>query len=235
MADFVLVHGSWHGAWCWKRVLPRLWGAGHRAFAVSLSGVGERAHLGTEGVDLETHVDDVVAVVEAEELSGCVLVGHSYGGMVVTGAASRLHERIARLVYLDAVVPRPGEAWSSGHTPETRDARRAAIRTNGVLAPPDPAIFGLAGADRDWVARRQTPPGGVYDAPLDFDAARVAALPRTFIDCVNPALPTVAMSRKRVRSESGWGIVELDTGHDAMVSAPDALVATLLSLAPDKS
>lgn len=236
MADFVLVHGAWHGAWCWKRVLPLLWRAGHRAFAVSLTGVGEHAHLGTEGVDLQTHVDDVVAVIEAEELEAAVLVGHSYGGMVVTGAASRLHRRIGQLVHLDAVVPRPGEAWSSGHTPEVREARRKAIRDTGCIPPPDPAIFGLEGADREWVARRQTPqPGGVYDAPLDFDAARIAALPRTFIDCVRPALPTVAMSRERVRQDPSWRIAVLETGHDPMVSAPQALVDTLLGLVAARS
>ena len=130
------------------------------------------------------------------------------------------------------MVPLPGESWSSSHTAETRAARQQAIAEHGALPPPDPAIFGLAGADAAWVARRQTPqPGGVYDAPLHFDAARVERWPRSFIDCTEPALATIAVSRQRVRVQPGWRVLELATGHDAMVSAPQALAGRLLALA----
>ncbi|HEV8315715.1 MAG TPA: alpha/beta hydrolase family protein [Burkholderiaceae bacterium] len=232
MADFVLVHGAWHGAWCWKRVLPGLWAAGHRAFAVTLTGTGERAHQLSPSITLRTHADDVAAVIEAEELQQAVLVGHSYAGMVITAVADRYPERLARLVYLDAVVPRPGESWSSTHVPATQAQRRQAIAATGTIPPADPAVFGLAGDDAAWLERRQTPhPGGVYDEPLQFDPARVAALPRTFIDCTAPALPTIAAMRERVRHEPGWQVLEIATGHDAMVSAPQALLDALLSLA----
>lgn len=232
MADFVLVHGAWHGAWCWKRILPGLWRAGHRAFTVSLTGVGERQHLLGPSVRLSTHVEDVVQVIEAEELQRAVLVGHSYGGMVITGAADRLSGRIARLVYLDAVIPEPGGSWSSGHAPATQAQRRATIAEKGMLPPADPAAFGLEGDDLAWVARRQTPhPGGPYDDVLDFDAQRVFSLPRTFIDCTQPALATVDASRRRVRNEPGWQVVEIATGHDPMISAPDELLKTLLAMA----
>jgi pimeloyl-ACP methyl ester carboxylesterase len=231
MADFVLVHGAWHGAWCWSRVLPPLWAAGHRAFAVSLTGVGERAHLLSKNVTLDTHIADVVSVIEAEELLDAVLVGHSYAGIVITGVADRLAARLRHLVYVDAAVPQPGESWSSGHSAETQATRRKAIAESGVLLPPDPTLFGLTGADRAWVARRLTPqPGGVYDAPLHFDAARVAALPRTFVDCNAPALTTIAAMRQRVRAEPGWSVAEIATGHDPMVSAPLALVEILLAI-----
>ena len=230
--DYVLVHGAWHGAWCWRRVLPGLWAAGHRAFAVSLTGVGERAHLLRPDIRLQTHADDVCAVIEAEELQGAVLVGHSYGGMVITAVADRLADRLSHLVYLDAVVPEPGESWSSGHAPETRAARRAAISATGTLPPADPAAFGLQGEDAAWVARRQTPqPGGVYDDPLHFDAQRIKRLPRTFIDCTSPALATIDVMRRRVRAAPGWKVVEIATGHDPMVSAPDELLAALLAVA----
>jgi hypothetical protein len=97
--------------------------------------------------------------------------------------------------------------------------------------PPDASVFGLTGADRDWVNRRQRPqPLAVYLHPLDFDAARVAALPRTFIDCTSPALPTIAEFRRRVRSEPGWQVIEMATGHDPMVGEPDALAALLLGV-----
>jgi pimeloyl-ACP methyl ester carboxylesterase len=232
MSDFVLVHGAWHGAWCWKRIVGPLWAAGHRAFAVTLTGTGERAHLLAQTVTLQTHVDDVAAVIEAEEMRDAILVGHSYAGMVVTGVADRLAARIRHLVYVDAVVPRPGESWSSGHTAETREQRRAAIAQTGALPPPDPSVYGLSGEDHAWVARRQRPhPGGVYDAPLAFDAQRLAALPRTFVDCHVPALPTIAESRARVRAEPGWRVAEIATGHDPMISAPQALLNVLLPLA----
>jgi pimeloyl-ACP methyl ester carboxylesterase len=228
MSDFVLVHGAWHGAWCWKRILPGLWAAGHRAFAVSLTGTGERAQHLSPTITLHTHVHDVTAVIEAEELQQAILVGHSYAGMLITAVADRCNQCIARLIYLDAVVPQPGESWSSTHAPATQAQRRQAIAATGVIPPPDPAQFGLSGDDAAWVARRQTPhPGGVYDEPLHFDAARVAALPRTFIDCTAPALPTVAVIRERVRQEAGWQV-----SHDAMISAPQALLDALLSLVP---
>jgi pimeloyl-ACP methyl ester carboxylesterase len=232
MADFVLVHGAWHGAWCWKRVLPGLWQAGHRAHAVALTGVGERKHLVGAGVTLATHIEDVLNVIEAEELQDAILVGHSYSGMVVTGVADRAHDRIGHLVYLDAVIPDPGESWSSRHTPDTQQQRRDVIARQGVLPAADPTVFGLQGEDYDWVARRQTPqPGGVYDSPLAFDAQRVFSLPKTFIDCTDPALPTIAASRRRVRSEPGWRVVEIATGHDPMISAPQELLRELLRLA----
>lgn len=232
MADFVLVHGAWHGAWCWKKILPGLWAAGHRAFAVTLTGTGERAHQLAPGIALRTHIDDAAAVIEAEELRQAILVGHSYGGMVITGVADRMPERIARLVYLDAVVPLPGESWSSTHPAQTQAQRRQAIAATGSIPPADPGLFGLAGEDAQWVARRQTPhPGGVYDDPLQFDAARVAALARTFIDCNAPALATIAVMRERVRRQPGWQLREIATGHDAMISAPGELLRLLLAMA----
>lgn len=235
MSDYVLVQGAWHGAWCWKRVLPGLWRAGHRAFAVPLTGVGERAHLLSPDIRLATHVQDVVAVIEAEELQDVVLVGHSYGGMVITGVADRLPERVGRMVYVDAVVPRSGESWSAGHTDETRQARRKAIEQTGTIPPADPSAYGLRGDDAAWVQRRQTPqPGGVYDDALSFDEARLQRLARTFIDCTDPALPTIAPSRQRVREEPGWDVREIATGHDPMISAPQDLLEHLLALAQQR-
>jgi len=231
MSDFVLVHGAWHGAWCWQRIVGPLWAAGHRAFAVTLTGSGERSHLLAPTISLQTHIADVANVIEAEELHDAILVGHSYAGMVITGVADRLAARLARLVYLDAVVPHPGESWSSGHSGETRAQRRKAIADTGAIPAPDPAVFGLVGQDHAWVARRQTPhPGGVYDEALHFDPARLAALPKTFVDCTEPALATIAVSRLRVRSEPGWQVVEIATGHDAMISAHHALTDVLLQL-----
>jgi pimeloyl-ACP methyl ester carboxylesterase len=232
MTDIVLVHGAWHGAWSWRRVLPRLHAAGHRTVLVTLTGLGERAHQLSSTITLGTHVQDVVTAVLAEECRGAVLVGHSYAGMVVTGAADRLGEAVGALVYVDGVVPSPGECWSTRNPAQVQADRRAAIAATGTLPPPPAAAFGLTGADAAWVDRRQTPqPGGVYDDPLDFDAGRWAARPRIFVDCTSPPLPTIGPSRQRVRSEPGWEVVELVTGHDPMVSAPDDLADVLLAVA----
>ncbi|MBM7805047.1 pimeloyl-ACP methyl ester carboxylesterase [Geodermatophilus bullaregiensis] len=232
MADVVLVHGAWHGSWSWRRVVPLLWAAGHRVVTVTLTGLGERAHQLSPAVTLGTHVDDVVTAVRAEECRGAVLVGHSYGGVVVTGAADRLGEEVGALVYVDGVVPLPGESWSTRNPPEVQAARRAAIEDTGVLPAPPPAAFGLTGADADWVARRQTPqPGGVYDDPVSFDLERWLARPRTYVDCTSPALATVGPAKQLVGSQPGWEVVRLETGHDPMVSAPAELAGVLLRVA----
>lgn len=228
----MLVHGAWHGVWCWRRVLPLLAAGGARAVTVSLTGVGEKAHLLGAGVTMATHVADVVAVVRAEECRDAVLVGHSYGGVPVTAAADVLGDAVGPLVYVDAVVPAPGECWSSLSPPDVQTARRATIAAGGSLPPPPAAVFGLSGADAAWVDRRQTDhPGGVYDDPVDFSADRLLARSRTFLDCTSPPLATIDLSRARVRSQPGWTVVELATGHDPMVSAPELLAAELLRVA----
>ena len=233
----VLVHGAWGGAWIWRRVLGPLRAAGHEVHAVTLTGDGERAHLRHPGITLQTHVDDVLALVRAEELHGVVLVGHSYGGMVITGAADRLGAdhagAVRQLVYVDAMVPLPGEGWGQLHSAAVVAERSAAAQANGhALPPPDPAVFGITGADRDWLLRRQVPhPFGPYREPLAFDGDRWARLPRCFIDCVQPTYPTIAEMRTRVRELPGFTVHELATGHCPMVTEPDALVRLLLAAA----
>lgn len=234
MANFMLVHGAWHGAWCWRDVLPLLVRAGHRVHAVTLTGLGERSHLMSPAITLETFISDVAQALEAEEMHDVVLAVHSFAGMIGTAIADRMPDRIAHLVYVDAVVPEPGESWSSTHSAVTREARIAASEASRDYGfpPPDPAVYGLSGAQHDWVRRRQVPhPGHTYTMPLQFDALRVSQVPRTFIDCTHPPLATIDVSRQRVRDPSFWGapwrVVELATGHDPMVSAPHDLAQVL--------
>ena len=241
MADFVLVHGAWHGGWCWREVVRALAAAGHRAHAVTLTGLGERAHLMSPLITLETHISDVLNAIEAEEMRDVVLAVHSYAGMLGTAVADRAGQRLKHLVYVDAVVPKPGESWSSTHASATREARLAAAQASADYSfpPPDPAVFGLQAGAYDWVKRRQTPhPGHTYQAALQFEPARVAAVPRTFVDCTQPALGTIDVIRQRVRDPRFWDgawqggggarLVELKTGHDPMVSEPQALTRVLL-------
>jgi pimeloyl-ACP methyl ester carboxylesterase len=245
MASFVLVHGAWHGGWCWQRVAVALAAQGpHRVFPVTLTGLGERAHLLSSLITLETHIADVAGVIEAEELQDVVLAVHSYAGMIGTAIADRMPQRLKHLVYVDAVVPKPGESWSSTHASATREARLAAAKASPEYSfpPPDPAVFGLAAEDHAWVKRRQTPhPGHTYQAPLQFDPHRVATVARTFVDCTRPKLATIDSIRPRVRDARYWDgawaggagmrIVELETGHDPMVSAPAELARVLMDCA----
>ena len=243
MANFVLVHGAWHGGWCWRRVVQALAAAGHRAHAVTLTGVGERAHQMSAAITLETHITDVTNAIQMEEMSDVVLAVHSYAGMIGTALADRLTQRLRHLVYVDAVVPQPGESWSSTHAVTTRESRKAAAESSADFSfpPPDPSVYGLTGADYEWVRRRQTPhPGHTYDAPLNFDTQRVAAVPRTFVSCTQPALATIDPIRPRVVDPGFWDgawtggggirMVELRTGHDPMVSAPAELTQILLNV-----
>jgi len=234
-APIVLVHGAWAGAWAWARLIPLLRGAGHPVHAVTLTGCGERRHQLDKRITLRTHIADVLGLIESEELRDVVLVGHSYAGLVVTGAADRMLARgpghLRRLVYIDAMVPLPGEGWGSRHDPSIQSARRAAAAATGLdaLPPPDPADFGLAGADRDWFLRRQgLHPFGAYLEPLHFDGARWASVPRAFVDCRAPAYPTIDAMRRRVRELPGFEVVEMPTGHYPQVQQPEALAAHLL-------
>ena len=242
MANFVLVHGAWHGAWCWQRVSALLQQQGHRVHAVTLTGLGERAHLLAPSITLDTHIDDVISAIEVEELSEVVLAVHSYAGMIGTAVADRLGKHLRHLVYVDAVLPKPGESWSSTQSAATQQQRLAAAQatTRFSFPPPDPEVFGLQGADRDWVKRRQTPhPGNTYQAPLSFDVQRVAAVPRTFINCSQPALATIEPSRLRAKDPKFWDgawlpnsqFVEIKTGHDPMITEPAALRKILLDCA----
>jgi pimeloyl-ACP methyl ester carboxylesterase len=238
--NFVLVHGAWGGAWIWRRVLGPLRAAGHEVHAVTLTGSGERAHLRHPGIGLATHVQDVLALIEAEELdrdgANLVLVGHSYAGLVITAAADALLARspnaLHHLVYIDAQAPLPGERWSSLHAPEVQAQREALAREHdNALPPPDPALFGLTGADRDWLLRRHTPhPFGAYHEPIAYDAARLACVPRTYLACTAPAYATVQPHHERVRRWPGWRVLDLPTGHAPMVSAPAMLNDCLLNL-----
>ena len=242
MAHFVLVHGAWHGAWCWRRVTQALQVQGHRAYAVTLTGLGDRSHLLSRAITLETHIEDVRQLIDTEELSDVVLAVHSYAGMIGTAIADRIGERLKHLVYVDAVLPKPGESWSSTQSSATQQQRLAAAEAsvNFSFPPPDPVVFGLHNDDHAWVQRRQTPhPGNTYRMPLAFDVQRVAAIPRTFISCTEPALATIEPSRLRAKDPAFWGgawlpgsqVIPMTTGHDPMISEPAALTRILLDCA----
>jgi pimeloyl-ACP methyl ester carboxylesterase len=151
---FVLVHGAWHGGWCWQRVADRLRGGGHAVFTPTLTGLGERSHLLREGVDLKTHITDVVNVMKWEGLSDVVLCGHSYGGFVISGVAEQMAPAIRSIVFLDAFVPRNGESVLDLTGPAVQEGIRNALQRGDIAIPPRAAeAFGVNEADRAWVDR----------------------------------------------------------------------------------
>jgi len=230
---FVLVHGAFHGGWCWRQTADLLSAAGARVFTPTMTGLGERAHLLTRQIGLRTFIDDVVGVIESEELADIVLVGHSFAGAVISGVADLLSSRIRRLVYLDAIVPENGLSVISRLPPETAAKRiRAAEESSGGISIPIPTgeIFDLPpGPDRDWVARRITPhPLAAYTDTIILNGPVGNGLARTYIRCTNPVYSAVQPSYERIKSDNAWTLIDLATGHDAMVTAPKALSELLL-------
>lgn len=231
---FVLVHGAWHGGWCWRDVRAHLETEGARVFTPTLTGLGERAHLREPVPRLETHIADVLGVLESEELEDVTLCGHSYAGMVITGVADRAAARLRRLVYLDAALPSDGQSMIT-QNPAVRSpqavaaatAQLAALAPDGVwMAPLPAAAFGLADPGQiAWVSRRLTAhPLPTWTDPLTITGEAGAGLARTYVFCTDPALPQAAFGAHAARIEAGevgpgWRVVRLKTGHDAMVSA----------------
>ena len=217
---FVLVHGAWHGGWCWKRVLPLLRAAGHDVYTPTLTGLGERAHLATPDVDLETHITDIGAVFFYEDLHNVILVGHSYGGMVVGGVAPRVVNRLAGVIYLDAFMPEDGKSladYAKFQPPPDVWRLPAGSPTRwGVTKPEDVA----------WMEERlREHPLRTVMQPVRIESDIAARVPHTYIQCTDtPHILEAAGRAKRrgfkVRALSG-------AGHDAMVTRP-ADVAKLL-------
>ena len=239
MTMFLLIHGAWHGGWCWKKVTPLLRAAGHEVCTPTLTGLGARAHLLSPDVTLETHVKDVVGVLEYEDFRDVVLVGHSYGGMVITAVADRAADRVANLVYLDAFVPQDGQAVADLVGPTFSAMLEEQARAEGEgwrvpAPPPAPERWGvITEADVRWMRPRiGAHPLKAFQQPVRLTNPAAAALPRTFIYCTDkPAGDMFAPLAARLRAEPRWRYRDLATGHDAMVTAPQEVAALLLELA----
>jgi len=207
--------------------------AGHDGVTPTLTGLGERSHLAHPDIDLNMHVEDIVAVLGYEDLRDVVLVGHSYGGMVITGVAARSAERLAHLVYLDAFVPDAGQSLLDFVGDRAAPFRQQAEAAGGFLPPFPVEAYGVtAEADMAWVQPKLTPqPFKTFTQPVG-DLEAVGALPpRTYIYCGNPAMGPFDQFAERTKMASGWRYRELETGHDAMVTMPQELTEILLELA----
>lgn len=234
--DYVLVHGGWAGGWCWRKCVPPLRDAGHRVFTPTLTGLGERAHLLSPEIDLNTHVADILGVLEYEDLHRVILVGHSYGGMVISAVADRVPERLQHLVYLDAFLPEDGQSLRDLLDPEAWAMYESQTRATGRgwrTPPPPLARYGVSDADDvAWMsARVGDQPFRTFLDPVRLEKAAAAAIPKTYISCTREQRPPFAAAAARVRDAPGWRSREIATGHDAMVTAPERVVELLLELA----
>jgi pimeloyl-ACP methyl ester carboxylesterase len=234
MATFVLVHGAWHGSWCWKRVRRALQAKGHDVFTPTLTGVGERSHLLSRQVNLETHILDVENLMRWEELSDVVLCGHSYGGCVIGGVADRLPDRIRALVYLDAFILEAGEHLAQ-HVPEAQ-YKQLLEGVNAVgegwKAPPIPAeVFNVNPGDREWVNRQCTmQPLETFQQRINLSGGlhrvkNVAFILATGFVEGSPFPPFYEKARAK-----GWKTLTVRCGHDVMLDLPEELTRLLLEV-----
>lgn len=236
MTTFLLVHGAWHGGWSWKKLTPLLQAAGHQIFNPTLTGLGERAHLLSPAVDLNTHIQDILGVLECEDLTGVVLVGHSYGGVVITAVAEKAPERLAHLVYLDAFVPQDGQSLFDFLLDDQRHSFEEQARTVGDgwrLPPPQLKVWGIT-ADEDirWMSNRVGDhPLRTFTEPVRLSNPAAAALPRTFISCTAHPRPALVATASRLRTDPTWRYRELFAGHDAMVTEVQKTAGLLLEAA----
>lgn len=235
MARFVLVHGAWHGGWCWRRVTPLLRAAGHEVFTPTLTGLGDRTHLLHPGVGLQTHVRDVVALLDAEDLDDVVLVGHSYAGMVISGVAQLRPHLLRRRIYLDAFLPEDGECAIDLLPDHIAGHYRESVAGPGfgwLIPPRSLQVLGVtAQDDLDWLSPRLTPhPWRTYTEPVQAGQA-MDGVPAAFVECVD-WMRVFTPYAERARRK-GFPVQTLATGHEAMVTAPAELARLLLELAAE--
>jgi pimeloyl-ACP methyl ester carboxylesterase len=232
MATFLVAHGAWSAGWAWKKMRPLLRQRGHELFTPTHTGLGERAHLASRDIDLETHIADILGVLQCEDLTNVILIGHSYGGMVATGVADRARERIAKLVYVDAFAPRNGDSVFS-LTPDRQAAMVEAANKSGDgwKMPPSPMPPDTPEADQAWAIPRRTPQSiRTFEQKLRMHHGELT-LPRHFIYCTRrPPDDRFRPFYERAKRE-GWGHYEIDASHNPHITNPEALAGLLDAIA----
>ena len=228
MATFVLVHGAWHGAWCWRRVARLLVRNGHEVFTPTLTGLAERSHLLAPDINLDTHIGDVVTEMKWQELSDVVLVGHSYAGMVISGVAETMEKSISSFVMVDAFLPESGQALVDLQPPAIQETLRAAERAGATTLPPrSAAFFNVNEKDRTWVDTQCTPqPLKCFLQRLTLARARERIAGKTYIRAKGYASEPFDLAAANARAQ-GWRVHELACGHDVMLDMPERLAEIL--------
>jgi pimeloyl-ACP methyl ester carboxylesterase len=229
---YVLVHGAYGGGWIWRDVAAGLRQQGHRVYTPTQTGLGERSHLLSRQITVDTHIEDVASLIALEDLRDIILVGHSYGGMAVTGVADRMTDRIRHIVYLDALIPENGDTAFTILPAGMAEARRKTALEQGAgvaLPVPGPEAFPIpAGPAKDWFMQRLRPhPIGTYESPVRLMKPAGAGLPVTYVAYTNPALASIEPSRQRAKAKAGWQYRELAVPHDVEVPNPEKVVEVL--------
>lgn len=234
LAVFVLVHGAWHGGWCWDRVRPLLEAEGHSVFTPTLTGLAERAGELTREVNLSTHIQDVVDLIRDEDLRDVVLAGHSYGGAVISGAVRHVRDRLRHVAYLDAILPMSGEnCFDSGAAERFKDL--ANERGSGWRIPvPEPVEGQLMGVsdpdDIKWMLENITDhPLATMEDRIELDSDEPHPVPGSFVLCLRGGIPSPGFARNAERARGmGWPVTEISTGHDLMITEPEQTAEFLL-------
>ena len=230
---FVLVHGAWHGGWCWKKLKSILIDQGYEVYTPTLTGLGERSHLLNENINLDTHIQDVVNVIEYEDLSNVVLVGHSYAGMVVTGVADRISQRISHLVFLDAFLPESGKALKDYTPPPPPGAPKKSGRDAWKVSPRETAsAWGVRDAqDIEWAQKRLGPQSGAtFGQPVTLSGPLSEKMKKAYVLLTKDS-PWFLEAAKRAQ-KMGYQYYEmLKGGHDAMISEPAEVASILVDFA----
>ena len=226
MATFVLVHGGWAGNMVWRELAPRLRKAGHDVYAPTLTGIGARKHLLNREIDLDTHIQDVVGVIDDADLSDIVLVGHSYGGMVISGVADRVPEKVASLVYLDAFVPENGQSLFSVLLPDRRLV--TVPGEDWLVAPITSASFGLERPEviALWEGKSAPQPLATFTQPVPLTGGIGRVKQKMYILATDPARFTQFYDKLKI--DPGWTVHTLPCTHFIQLEMPDELTAILL-------
>jgi pimeloyl-ACP methyl ester carboxylesterase len=230
MTTFVVAHGAWSAGWAWKKMHPLMRELGHTLVTPTYTGIGERSHLAHAGIDLNTHITDILNVLEFEDLRDVILIGHSYGGMVATGVADRAPERISHLVYLDAFAPKNGEA-AMGLQPESvrlRMADAVRLQGNGWRVPPNPLPPDTDPADITWaMPKRVMQPIKTFQQPIELTGT-VDQMPRSYIYCTRSGPGDVFRQfANRACTEPGWNYFEMDASHNPHITVPQELAVLM--------
>jgi pimeloyl-ACP methyl ester carboxylesterase len=227
---FVLVHGAWHGGWCWCRVADLLVKAGHRVFAPTLTGLGERSHLLRADINLTTHIADIVNVLKWERLSDVVLCGHSYGGFVVSGVAEKISGAITSIVFVDAFVPENDDTVMTSASPATREHINQVVSRGGTMVGPVPAAaFQVNETDRAWVDALCTPhPMATLFEKIVLTGARERIAKKLFVRASGYESPSFDAALAKVRGRPTWRAFEVACGHDVMIDMPQGLANILI-------
>jgi pimeloyl-ACP methyl ester carboxylesterase len=227
---FLLVHGAWHGSWCYQQVAQLLRDQGHRVFTVTLSGLAERSNLISPDINLSTHVQDVVNAVEWEELNDFVLVGHSYGGMVVTAAAEQIWRKVSAIVYLDAFIPESGQALAELNGDGARAAlEQRAVATGGYLPPIPAKVFGIEERNQARVDAKCTKqPAKTFLERVPVASAYTRIPKKMYLRATRFKHPGFDRIAAKLQTNPAWAVQSWDVGHDMMVDVPEKTARYLM-------